>query len=366
VWYTGGAEHFYNVSPEILYLRTPAIDPAKYFPRFDALVIDQLESWVTWNKERLGLASYYLSGDLQLKGFWLDDRRGGPESEISWMMFGSTRSPVRGYAARAGHMFRFDAASDGDQVLFCAVCPATELRNGGQFDYYLTLYSPSATNDDPRLRTDALAIRTLLVTQQQLVRDVLPQAAHCKIRDRIAGRLMEVDPGAMLAELRRTDPTIHFYRSFAAALGGTGRVSSSNTEVIPGIVDISGIRAVNPQSHVIRRGRSVDVTTAPTRWWDAASIPIRGVERSGSSGFLYVKGHVLSGVVGISIRGHEVNSILGGEAIWGAHDGVTEAYVPIESLQDSEQVVVRNQSARGASEILIDDAVFVAAKPVTR
>jgi hypothetical protein len=364
-WYTGGADHFYMVAPEVLYGPSFIIDPQRYFARFDGVVVDSLNSWVTWNKERVTLTSLYVRGDLHLKGFWFDDNRANTETQLSWMMFAAKPGLVRGYALHRQRMYRFDQAPDGDSVFFCAVCQMKDLRNNGKFESYLTLLlPPAAGQDDPRSGPDTtLVIRTLLVSKEQFQRDVLPQATRCQVRDQIAGRMVEVDSGAMLARLQATDSTIRFYRSFATALGGTGRLNAANTNRLPGVVAIRAMQALNPQSHVVLRGGSEDVRTAPTRWWDAASITINHA-KSAPGAFLYIRGKVLDGVVGISIRGHEQNSILGSEALWGSHDGVTEIYIPIASFDDSERVVIRNQRENGQSEILIEDAAVVAEKPV--
>lgn len=364
-WYTGGADQFYMVAPEVLYGPSFIIDPERYFARFDGVVVDSLNSWATSNKERVTLTSLYVKGDLHLKGFWFDDNRGSTETELSWMMFAAKPGLVRGYAMRQHRMYRFDQAQGGDNVFFSAVCPMRDLRNNGTFESYLTLLlPPAASQDDPRFGPDTTpVIRTLLVTKEQFQRDVLNQSSRCEVRDQIAGRMVEVDSSAMLARLQATDNTIRFYRSFATALGGTGRLNTANTTRLPGVVAFRAMRAVNPQSQVVLRGGSEDVRTAPTRWWDAASIAIDHA-KSAPGAFLYIRGKVLDGVVGISIRGREQNSILGSEALWGAHDGVTEIYIPIASFDDSERVVIRNQGENGQSEILIEDAAVVVEKPV--
>jgi hypothetical protein len=363
VWYTSGAAHYYLVSPEVLYGPGFTINPKDYFSRFDGLVIDQLNSWVTWNQQRVSLTSLYLASDLHLKGFWFDERRANAESELSWMMYAAKPGPVRGYAMRDHRTYRFDPAPDGDSILFCAVCQARDLGNHGQFESYLTLFFPLAADADPRSGPDSTPlIRTLLVSKEQFQRDVLPQSTRCKVRDQVAGRMVQVDSGAMLAELKATDRTIRFYRSFPTALAGTHRLNSTNTRRVPGIVALDTMQAVNPQSHVVWSGGSADVRTAPTRWWDAASITINHAQTI-PGGFLYIRGRVLDGVVGISIRGREVNSMLGSEAIWGSHDEVTAVYIPIASFDNSQQVVIRNQRANAGSEILIEDAAVVVEKP---
>jgi hypothetical protein len=360
VWYTGGAAHFYMVSPEILYGPTLSIkNPREYFSRFDAIVADQQDSWVTGTKERATVTSFYLSGDLRLKGFWLADKRTGPESVLSWMMYAAKDGPVRGYAVRDNRMYRFDQALDGESVFFCAVCPITELRNAGQFDFYGTLFFPQETDEDPRTSANPTpVIRMLLVSKDQFQRDVLPAATHCKVRDQMAGRVEQVDAGAMLAQLRASDRTIRFYRSFPTALAGTNRLNSGNTTRIPGIVELNGLHALAAHSRAVKRGAAVYVATAPKLWWDAASSTINHKQRV-EGGFIYVRGKVLSGVVGISVRGHEANTILGSEAMWGAHDGVNELYIPFTSFDESEQVVIRNQRTNGQSEVLIEDMSVV-------
>jgi hypothetical protein len=229
----------------------------------------------------------------------------------------------------------------------------------------LTLFLPAATSeDDPSSSPDSTpVIRALLVSKEQFQRDVLPQSTRCKVRDQLAGRMVELDAGAMLAQLKATDNTIRFYRSFPTALGGTRRLNTGNTTRVPGIVEMRAMHAVNPQSHVNWRGGSEDVRTAPTRWWDAASMTINHAQTI-SGGFVYIRGRVLEGVVGISIRGREVYSIVGSEAIWGSHDGVNEVYIPIPNFAEALNVVIRNQRDRAESEILIEDAAVVVEKPI--
>lgn len=141
---------------------------------------------------------------------------------------------------------------------------------------------------------------------------------------------------------------------------GTGRRNSGNTTRVPGIVELTGLHSLGPLARAVKRGAAVDVSTAPKRWWDAASSPIKHTQRI-DGGFIYVRGKVLKGVVGISIRGHDVLNILGSEAMWGVHDGVN-VYIPIASFDDSDQVVIRNQRENGESEVLIEDIAVVIEK----
>jgi len=363
VWYTAGAAHFYNVGPEVLNGPSVSIKPKIFFSRFDGLALDQHRSWVTSNKERIGLTSFYLSGDLHIKGFWFDDRRSAGESQLSWVMYSASSVPVRGYATRGGRMYRFDQAPDGDYTLFSAVCDRTRLPNSGQFDDYLTLYFPLANNDDPRWGLGPRpVIRTLLVSKAQFRKDVLPAAASCKVRDEIPGRIVEVDPNVMLSNLHASDQVIRFYRSFPTALAGSQRLTPTNTVKIPGVVSLADIRNLYSKVILTRRGTAYYLKTTPVLWFDDAAIPIRHRPNIGG-GFLHLTGKVLKGVVGISMRGHDPFALIGSEAVWGERDGLNDTYVPVTSFDTLERVVIRNQSQDGESEMLIQDVAAVTEKP---
>ena len=45
--------------------------------------------------------------------------------------------------------------------------------------------------------------------------------------------------------------------------------------------------------------------------------------------------------------------------MWGAHDGVSELYIPFTSFDESEQVVIRNQRTNGESEVWIEEISVV-------
>ena len=366
-WYTGGAAHYYSLANEILYAPTLAGTNLKQlFSRFDGLVMDAQGSWDTWNKERIGLNSLYVSGDLQLKGFWFSDRRSSWESGQFWMMYASAAGPVRGYAAHGRQMYRFDQAQDGDSVFFCAVCPIKELNTSGQFDFYGSMFFPLKTNADPRSGLDyghaTPVIRMMLGSKEQFQRDVLPAAARCKVRDQIAGRMVKVDTAALLAQLRATDHPIRFYRTLPQALAGSHRLNVQNTNIIPGATTLKNIHAAGATARVEWRGSTVDIRTPFRRWFDAAYIPVTHADGIVNA-VVYVRGTVLEGLVGISVRDRETDSVIGNEAIWGPNDGVNEIFIPVAAFDRANVIALRNQRANGQSEMLIDEVAIVQEKP---
>ncbi len=364
VWYSGGAEHLYpGLSADLLYPRTIAgFNPKEYFSPFDAVVLDADQTWITWNKERVSLTSLFASGDLNLKGFWFADRHGRRDSGLSLLMLGLNQEPVRGFASLGGRTYRFEPAPQADSILFCAVCPIGDLQSNFQFDFYATFFLPWKTNDDPRSLTDPAdprpVIRFLLTSRQQFQQEVLPQATRCKTRYQITGRLVEVDEDAMVAELRHNDRPIRFYRNLAGALGGAGRLNASNTVRIQGALPLDKIQAASPRAVLSKSPDGYLVTAGPGMETRAAWIPIERVNGL-SKGYVYVRAKDSEGTVGLSVRNSRTNALAGPEVLWEAHDLETEIYIPVQSFEGMDRLVIRNMDDHVASKILIKDLAVV-------
>jgi len=365
VWYTGGAEHLYpSLTLDLLY--PPAVvhfSPKELLSQFDAVVLDADQSWVTWTKERVNLTSLLASGDLNLKGFWFGDRRGARSSSLSLLMLGLNQGPVRGFASQGGKTYRFEPYPQADSVFFCAVCPIGDLRSNFQFDYYATFFLPWTNNDDPRSITDPAdprsVIRFLLVGRRQFQQEVLPLTTRCKTRYQITGRLVEVDQDAMVAELRRKDRPIKFYRSIAAALGGSGRLNTGNTVKIQDALPLGQIQAAE-QARLSKTPDGWLVTTDTNVEFGAVSIPFVPGSRV-SAGYVHVRAQVPEGVVGLSVRNYR-NIFIAPEVVWEAHDPETDVYIPVQSFEGAAGLVIRNLNAHGRSKILIKDAAVVTAR----
>jgi hypothetical protein len=364
VWYTGGAEYLYpSLTLDLLYPPTIANFSQKLLlSPFDAVVLDADQSWATWNRERVNLTSLLASGDLNLKGFWFGDRRSNQTSGLSLLLLGLNQVPVRGFASNGGKTYRFEPSAEADSVLYCAVCPIGDLPYNFQFDYYATYFLPWKNNDDPRSIVDPAdprsVLRFLLVNRRKFQQEVLPKAARCKTRYQIAGRLVEIDQDALVAELRRNDRPIKFYRNIPAALGGSGRLNAANTVRIQGALQLDKIHAAE-KAVLSKQSNGWSVTTDTSVESGAVSIPIEPVDGV-SAGYVYVRAQVSAGRVGLSVRNNR-NVSLAREVVWEAHDPQNDIYIPVPAFQDVAGLVVRNLDRRGRSKILLRDAAVVTA-----
>jgi hypothetical protein len=363
VWYTGGAAHLYpRLKEDLLYPATIAgLNLKEYFSQFDAVVLGNAETWATWNKERQNLTSLFASGGLNLKGFWFADRRRDRSSSLTLLMLGVNQEPVQGFATYGGKTYRFEPSPQADSVFFCAVCPIGDLRSDFQFNFYATFFIPWKNNDDPIAVTDPgdprPVIRMLLVSREQFQQEVLPLAARCKTRYQIAGRLVEVDQNAMVSELRRNDQPIKFYRSIAAALGGSGRLNRGNTERVPGAIQLDKIRA-SVAANLSKGPDGWQVKIQPATGSEAVFIPIENVNKL-SGGYVYVRAKESVGTVGLTVLNSRTYAFAGPEVQWEAHDPTTEIYIPVQSFDGVDQLVIRNLDEHGSSQILIKDLAVV-------
>lgn len=367
VWYTSGAEHLYpSLALDLMSPPTFAnVKPSVLLSRFDAVVLDADQTWATWNKDRVNLTALFVSGDLNLKGFWFADRRNDQAGGMTLLMLGLHQGPVQGYASRGGRTFRFEPSAEADSVLYCAVCPIQDLQNDFVLDYYQTFFLPGKNNDDPRAAVDPAdprpVIRFLLTNREKFKKEVLPRTARCKTRYQIEGRLVEVNEDELVAKLRRTDRPMSFYRSIAAALGGGGRLSASNTARIPGALQLDRMQA-SEQAVLSKTPTGWSLTTGTSVEFDAGalSIPIQAVGGV-ASGYVYVRAQVPAGRVGISVRDNR-NSRMNREVVWDARDPQNDLYIPIQSFDGVSGLVVRNLDPQKRSKILLEDAAVVTAR----
>jgi hypothetical protein len=234
------------------------------------------------------------------------------------------------------------------------------LQSDFQFDYYATFFLPWTNNDDPRSITDPSdprsVIRFLLVSRQQFQKEVLPKATRCKTRYQIEGRLVEVDQDSMVQKLRSTDRPIKFYRSIAAALGGSGKLNQGNTRRVQGALQLDQLKAAE-QARVSKTSDGWRVTTDTNVEFGAVSIPMEAASEA-DSGYVYVRAQVPEGVVGLSVR-NQRNIFMAPEVVWEAHDPEAEVYIPISSFDGVAGLVVRNLDVHGRSTIVLKDAAVV-------
>jgi len=369
VWYTSGAAHHYSLFADLTAAPSVAgLDIKALLAPFEAAAFDGQQSWLTHNRERLALVSYYVRGDLRLKGFWFADRRDRTNAALSMLLLSpNTSAPPSGYGLSGGRMHRFDPAPDGDQTLVCAVCPLGGFDNeDGRFPYFVRFILPGADNADPRASPQAsasrLALRMFLLPRARYERDAAPALTGCTIRDRVDGRLTPVDRARMVAELRRTDRPIRFYERLESALSLSGRYNRDNTERLADAMRFAPERGGGEDAVLERSGGGFRIVTPKEPGLQAAWIPVSippGVTR----GFLYVRGSVARGRVSLRLCRDVLCSEPAAEMIRDQADGLRELYLPVRSLSGVERLLIRNGRTGEESEMMLEDAAIAVARP---
>jgi hypothetical protein len=121
LWFTSGARYYRNVTNELLYPPdVSSVNPAVFFSPFDAVAEEGSASWVTYNRQHVSLPSWYISGALQLRGFYAsrDPSSSGPGYYLS----SATRpSTLVAYYWEHGSLKRFRERSGGRTAVTAVV-----------------------------------------------------------------------------------------------------------------------------------------------------------------------------------------------------------------------------------------------------
>jgi hypothetical protein len=205
MWYASGADHWYDISSDLLYYPDLKVEPKEYFRNFDALAEDQHMSYVTGNKQRGNLPSWYADGTLKLRGFFFAEAN----KELQFLLLSAQAPPqVTGYGIKNGQLYRFEASQQGDYGLVSAVCPTNNVAIGMKRDamFGSILFLPGPQNGDPA-SGDLLTVVLPLHGETKL-----PQIEQtCRVVDRIPGTIY-LDNRSRLAETLASDTPMHFDR----------------------------------------------------------------------------------------------------------------------------------------------------------
>ncbi len=189
-------------------------DLREYFSHFDAVVECTHMSSATRNKLHASLLTWYLSGILQLRGFYF----GQHNPDLTNLFFQvKNPAPVAGFALSDDRLFRFDPASSGDHEFTTLVCSLEEANQ--RF-----LYRP-LTAVMPLPQSSSSAGPQALVAFLSKRND--PRAIGIpgsRVVQQIPGKLVPLDWRKMVSELRANDPAMSFYEKVYQMPGyvGTG------------------------------------------------------------------------------------------------------------------------------------------------
>jgi hypothetical protein len=84
-WFTSGASRYRFVTSDLIYPPDIGdIDPAAYFRDFDAIVEEPQGSWVTYNRQKMSLPSFYTAGHLRFAGLYSPRFNVGYGGAVAW------------------------------------------------------------------------------------------------------------------------------------------------------------------------------------------------------------------------------------------------------------------------------------------
>jgi hypothetical protein len=209
LWYSSGAAHWYDVSPDLLWKKDISkVNLKQYFSQFDAIAENGFMSNVTENTQRTGLSSWYLDGTLNLKGFYFAQSH----SNLSYLLLNSQPDNiVQGYGQRNNQLYHFRQQAKGNYIFAALVCPFNVMRDNTllQADFFNSLYPPDqAGNSFPT----KLALRTFVMPKEQYQKQQ-SLFLQCRLRDEIVGTLDVANQQHLITSLQQDSP-IHFYRTF--------------------------------------------------------------------------------------------------------------------------------------------------------
>ena len=244
-WYASGATHWYGTQVDIQWLYL-GFDPRTYFSNLDAVV--ECPDFCVGPGGH-SIATWFADGTLKLRGFYF----GETNEQLEFVLL-SVAQPAQlvGYASRDGQLYRFQQESGGSYDVISAVCPASSDVGLTPWGWYRTwpgvfwtvLHMPE---DSP----DAQGALVTLLAPRAIAEPAGWMSRACRTLSRVPGTLLLADRRAMVEQLRRTDPPMHFYRNLDQVPGYSGvglppsEVPPPDTIRVDNVIDLSQMAAWN-------------------------------------------------------------------------------------------------------------------------
>jgi len=127
---------------------------------------------------------------------------------------------------------------------------------------------------------------------------------------------------------------------------------------INGVVSLDAIRLAYPKAS-IHLGHPVQVITADERWAYAAAFTLHVPASLSGPAFLYMRGRVVNGQIGLGVLDHKSNTFQPEKNV-APSPGLVDIYVPVLYPERADELIVRNTAEGGVrSEMLIEDVGLV-------
>jgi hypothetical protein len=195
LWYVSGAYRWYGIS-EVMWYDNTRLDLQKYFSNFDYIVEQDYNADFVINTPRENVATWYLKGVLQLKGFYL-----GSSLWVNHFRFSTDPGKVfAGFVHRDHTLFRFDQQQDGPAGAVTAVCNEDSKEIGEARVKFAVTTLPFPTEPGAETNPDAKRKRLILAVYEQAepVLQLLRTGPQCQQVQIVRGTLTSVDPAVIM------------------------------------------------------------------------------------------------------------------------------------------------------------------------
>jgi hypothetical protein len=335
-WYSSGADHWYDsqhdMAPNSLLFDTPT-----YFSNLDAVVDFVNNSGVD------PFATWYADGTLKLRGFFF----GETSDQLRLVFLSGRRVPrVVGYIARNGRLYRFEEDAGGDYEVLSAVCPqgSTAWLWPWRSKFSSILNFPADSPDSSSFLVTILAPRSDIYGEGSAAGEI---GRGCREISRIPGTLLFADKPALLADLRRDDPPMRFYRTLDEMPGYTGvglpasAAPPRDAIRVDGIIDLANTQTQGRAQ--LKWAPNLRVATAPGLGTFSADIPVEHAESVATRCWVVLRLQVLSGRIGFAAFDSRTGIIARTPAIAKGPDPQTIA-LPVRDFHTATHIVIFNGS----------------------
>ena len=369
LWYSSGAEDYYNVQMDLNWMPEIRVDPLSLFENFDAVAEHENFSAQTAAPQRATISSAYADGLLRLRGFYFSAM--DPDLQIV-LLSAYPVSAVQGYATLGGRLQRFDQRPDGDYELIAAACPDLPETPFERWNSHWP-DTASAVLYLPVPRPDGATNVVTILTPRNRPRASAEISRSCRELFRARGAVTPVDPEALISDLRTEDTTIRFPRNVEDVPGFRGvrppldSMPPAGAVRVDGVLEISAIRPEGPGFR-LERLPQVRVTVPPGPGGFGAALPVSHAQFIPGTCWAQVRLKVLRGRA-------ELTSIHGSNTVLFDSPQLYRSSVPqdlalkISNLGEVTKIMVRNaggisfpNQAQPLEVEILDAAVFVDAK----
>jgi hypothetical protein len=358
MWFASGAADWYNATPKLLWSRNVTEpDAARYLSHFDAISESRHMSEATSNSDHKALLSWYLDGDLSVRGFFFADAN---DALSNLLLQSGATVPVRGYGLKNGQLHSFAQSTDGDHEL-AIIEGAYDAKIGGfgeqvLFHILMPLPDSSASHNQALLA---------VVVGPGGPRDYERMLPNGRIIQKLALSARTVDANALVAKLRREDRPIRFHEPGALLtteyVGGEADIDQSGFADPPPADAVALTKVIRVEELAAAGGSKIEsgpkplVTIVPGMGAFGAVEPIHDGSSVGVDVWIQISARVPRGRVAFGLLNQAAKDFVYEPAILAATGSrAIDVFLSVPSLEDADELIIRNQESGIASQVVVD------------